>query len=32
LRWFDGGIFGRFPPDGALVVQNDLNLAEGFLL
>jgi hypothetical protein len=32
LRWFDVGIFGRYPSDGNLVLQNYHNLTEGFLL
>jgi hypothetical protein len=32
LRWFDGGIFGRYPSDGNIALQNYLNLTEGFLL
>lgn len=32
LRWFDGGIFGRFPSDGTSNLGNPINLTEGFLL
>jgi hypothetical protein len=32
LRWFDDGIFGRYPSDGSIVLQNNINLTEGFLL
>jgi hypothetical protein len=32
LRWFDGGIFGRYPSDGTIALKNYLNLTEGFLL
>jgi hypothetical protein len=32
LRWFDGGIFGRYPSEVNLALQNYLNFTEGFLL
>jgi hypothetical protein len=32
LRWFDGGVFGRFPSDTVLTLRNSLNITEGFLL
>jgi hypothetical protein len=32
LRWFDVGIFGRFPSEAVSVLGNPLNLTEGFLL
>jgi hypothetical protein len=32
LRWFDIGIFGRFPSDAVSTLGNSLNLTEGFLL
>jgi hypothetical protein len=32
LRWFDIGIFGRFPSDAVSTLRNSLNLTEGFLL
>lgn len=32
LRWFDIGIFGRFPSDAISTLGNSLNLTEGFLL
>src|SRR6202011_3667822 len=32
LRWFDSGIFGRFPSDAVSTLGNSLNLTEGFLL
>ena len=32
LRWFDVGIFGRFPSEAALTLGNGINLTEGFLL
>lgn len=32
LRWFDVGIFGRFPSDAVSTLGNAINLTEGFLL
>jgi hypothetical protein len=32
LRWFDVGIFGRFPSEAVSTLRNSLNLTEGFLL
>jgi hypothetical protein len=32
LRWFDVGIFGRFPLEAVSTLRNSLNLTEGFLL
>jgi hypothetical protein len=32
LRWFDGGIFGRFPSEATITLQSYLNITEGFLL
>ena len=32
LRWFDVGIFGRFPSEAVSTLENPLNLTEGFLL
>jgi hypothetical protein len=32
LRWFDVGIFGRFPSEAVSTLGNSLNLTEGFLL
>jgi hypothetical protein len=32
LRWFDVGIFGRFPSEAVSTLGNPLNLTEGFLL
>jgi hypothetical protein len=32
LRWFDGSLLGRFPSEGSVVLHNNVNLTEGFLL
>jgi hypothetical protein len=32
LRWFDDGIFGRYPSEATITLQSYLNLTEGFLL
>jgi hypothetical protein len=32
LRWFDDGIFGRYPSEATITLQSYLNLSEGFLL
>jgi hypothetical protein len=32
LRWFDDGIFGRYPSEATTTLQSYLNLTEGFLL
>lgn len=32
LRWFDVTIFGRYPSEANLVLGNNINLTEGFLL
>jgi hypothetical protein len=32
LRWFDGGIFGRYPSEATIALQSYINLTEGFLL
>src|SRR6266540_4488316 len=32
LRWFDGGIFGRYPSEATIALQGYINLTEGFLL
>jgi hypothetical protein len=32
LRWFDGGIFGRYPSEATIALQGNINLTEGFLL
>jgi hypothetical protein len=32
LRWFDVGIFGRFPSEAVSTLDNSINLTEGFLL
>jgi hypothetical protein len=32
LRWFDVGIFGRFPSEAVLTLGNAINVTEGFLL
>jgi hypothetical protein len=32
LRWFDGGIFGRYPSEATIALQSYLNITEGFLL
>lgn len=32
LRWFDVGVFGRFPSEAVSTLGNGINLTEGFLL
>jgi hypothetical protein len=32
LRWFDDGVFGRYPSESSTVLDNNVNLTEGFLL
>jgi hypothetical protein len=32
LRWFDGGIFGRYPSEATIALQSYVNVTEGFLL
>jgi hypothetical protein len=32
LRWFDLTVFGRYPSEGNMVLANNINLTEGFLL